>query len=215
MEAYHKIQTIFKRDEKKKLIEGEWTLPEFEYLANLQWRMEEKIDGTNIRVIWTGKRIKFKGRKESSSIPAHLVNALMDIFEKKKFIEVFQETPVTFYGEGFGKGIQGKFGIAYADYILKDSEETAGFVLFDVKIGRWWIQRHDLEDLAETFSIPLVPVYDYGTLFQAVDLCKQGFNSLFANGEIESEGFVLKPTYELFNRKGDRIIAKLKIKDFK
>ena len=34
MTEYHKIQSIFKRDmtsKRKTLIEGEWTLPEFEY----------------------------------------------------------------------------------------------------------------------------------------------------------------------------------------
>lgn len=40
MKEYHKIQTLFKRDMQnngKRLLEGEWTLPEFEFLAGNQW----------------------------------------------------------------------------------------------------------------------------------------------------------------------------------
>jgi hypothetical protein len=36
METYHKIQTVYFRDPKnnmKTLLEGEWSKPEFEYLA--------------------------------------------------------------------------------------------------------------------------------------------------------------------------------------
>jgi hypothetical protein len=55
MKEYHKIQTIFKRDmtnKAKSLFEGRWTMPEFEYLANNTWVFTEKVDGTNIRVIF-------------------------------------------------------------------------------------------------------------------------------------------------------------------
>lgn len=55
MTEYHKIQTLFKRDMESKhktLLEGQWTLPEFEYLAGNVWTFTEKVDGTNIRVIF-------------------------------------------------------------------------------------------------------------------------------------------------------------------
>lgn len=44
MTQYHKIQTIYKRDmaNGKRLLEGEWSLPEFRYLAPLQWIGDEK-----------------------------------------------------------------------------------------------------------------------------------------------------------------------------
>ena len=37
MQKYPKIQTIFKRDDDKKIIFNDWTLPEFEYLQNCLW----------------------------------------------------------------------------------------------------------------------------------------------------------------------------------
>jgi len=39
MSEYHKIQTVFKRDDKGKIIPGDWTLPEFEYLS-----MNQRLD---------------------------------------------------------------------------------------------------------------------------------------------------------------------------
>ena len=53
MDQYHKIQTVYKRDpatKHKYLLEGEFSTPELEFLANCQWEWTEKIDGTNVRV---------------------------------------------------------------------------------------------------------------------------------------------------------------------
>ena len=49
--TYQKIQTVFKRDEKNVIMPfAELTQPEFDFLRQLPWRCEEKIDGTNIRL---------------------------------------------------------------------------------------------------------------------------------------------------------------------
>lgn len=76
MTEYHKIQSIYKRDitsKHKTLLEGQWTLPEFEYLAGNVWTFTEKVDGTNIRVIFKDGGITFGGRTEDAQIPAQLV----------------------------------------------------------------------------------------------------------------------------------------------
>ena len=75
MNEYHKIQSVFKRDDKThKFIEGQWSLPEFELLKDITWVWTEKIDGTNIRIIWDGFDIKAKGKTERVDIPKHLLN---------------------------------------------------------------------------------------------------------------------------------------------
>jgi len=51
MKEYHKIETLLDRDEKFKVIQGKWRLPEFEYLQDNQWMFTEKVDGTNIRIM--------------------------------------------------------------------------------------------------------------------------------------------------------------------
>ena len=47
MNQYHKIQTVFKRDPQanyKTLLFGQYSLPEFEYLAMNEWSFTEKVD---------------------------------------------------------------------------------------------------------------------------------------------------------------------------
>ena len=69
MSEYHKIQTLFKRDMSSKhklLIEGDWTLPEFEFLAGNEWTFTEKVDGMNIRVIFKDGAVTFGGRTDDA-----------------------------------------------------------------------------------------------------------------------------------------------------
>lgn len=100
---YHKINSIFKRDEKGKFIIGEYSTPEFEYLANNRWRWDEKIDGTQIRIIYENNKLTFGGKTDNAQIPAKLVSALQDLFSAEKFKEVFPDANnVCLYGEGYG-----------------------------------------------------------------------------------------------------------------
>jgi hypothetical protein len=137
---YHKIQSIYKRDmtsKRKTLIEGEWTLPEFEYLAGNVWTFTEKVDGTNIRVIFKDGGITFGGRTEDAQIPAQLVARLNERFLPlaAKLAEVFPDGAAVMYGEGYGAKIQKGGGNYRADQ---------DFVLFDVRVGQWWLQRAGL-----------------------------------------------------------------------
>lgn len=63
---YTKIPNIFKREMygKNKLIEGEYSTPELEYLSDALWEFTEKVDGTNIRIVWDGYRVSFAGRTD-------------------------------------------------------------------------------------------------------------------------------------------------------
>lgn len=131
MSEYHKIQSIFKRDmtsKRKTLIEGDWTLPEFEYLAGNVWVFTEKVDGTNIRVIFKDGGVTFGGRTEDAQIPAQLVTRLNERFlpMAAKLAEVFPDGSAVLYGEGYGAKIQ-KGGGNY--------RPDQDFVLFDVLVS--------------------------------------------------------------------------------
>ena len=79
MKEYHKIQTVFHRDPDTKfktLLEGRFSLPEFEYLQNNEWIFTEKVDGTNIRIIFDGE-LTFGGKTDRAQIPNQLVNKLV------------------------------------------------------------------------------------------------------------------------------------------
>ena len=90
MKEYHKIQTIFKRNpltNYKTLLEGDYSIPEFDYLKDNTWVFTEKVDGTNIRVMWDGKAITFGGKSDNAQIPVFLINKLRERFYPKQFAE--------------------------------------------------------------------------------------------------------------------------------
>lgn len=212
---YHKIMSVFKRDlgGDKRLIDGDWTNDEIRFLKDCEWEFTEKIDGTNIRVHWDGSEVTFGGRSDNAQIPAHLLARLQELFlsdASRKRMEEFgteeciEKINVTLYGEGCGKKIQKGGGNYRAD--------GADFVMFDVKIGRWYLRRKDIEEIAESFGIKFAPVIGHGTLRDAIAMVKKGFNSQW--GEFMAEGIVARPKVELFSRSGERIIVKVKHRDF-
>ena len=206
MKEYHKIQSIFKRDEKThKFIEGEWSLPEFYYLRDNQWTMTEKIDGTNIRIGWIpGVGKKIGGRTDNAQIPTFLLTRLEELFPDELLLTLFRDTAVTLYGEGYGAKIQKGGGNYIAD--------GCDFILFDVMIGDWWLERSNVEDIARKLNIDVVPIIGEGTIDNAIKRIKYGVKSTF--GDFMAEGLVLKPSVELFARNGKRIVTKIKHKDF-
>jgi hypothetical protein len=207
MEEYNKIQTVFKRDlsnKGKTLLLGQFSLPEFEYLQNLPWVFTEKVDGTNTRVMVGDGLIGFNGKTDNSQIPSVLVARLREVFDPLtgKLNEILPEGGCL-YGEGYGPKIQkggGNYG-AHAD-----------FVLFDVKIGDWWLERHNVEDIAAKLGIRTVPIIGEGTLADMVEMTRAGITSTWGN--FLAEGIVARPKVELRTRNNSRIITKLKTRDF-
>lgn len=207
MREYHKIQSIYKRDEKThKFIDGEYSLPEFAYLANNVWVATEKIDGTNIRIGWDGTNIEIGGRTANAQIPTFLLGRLNELFTTEKLKGTFTDldSQAVLFGEGYGARIQKGGG----NYI----PDGVDFILFDVMVGDWWLKREDVEGIAQTLGIKVVPIINEYTLPEAVERIKSGVTSTF--GYFELEGFVLRPKVELKARNGSRIITKVKGKDF-
>lgn len=94
MNEYHKIQTVFHRSPEsyyKSLMEGHWALPEIELLKDIEWLWTEKIDGTNIRIRWDGKIVRFGGKTDNAQIPMFLLNVLQDTFTAEKMTTVFPD----------------------------------------------------------------------------------------------------------------------------
>lgn len=188
------------------MIVGNYAEPEFEMLKDIQWVATEKVDGTNIRVMWDGNSVSFNGKTDNAQLPMVLVDRLTELFGGEENEQVFEQTfdcgDVCLYGEGYGTGIQS--GGNYS--------KTQEFVLFDVKIGDWYLLRKDVEDIATKLGIDVVPIVKTGTLQELSDFCASGFNSQW--GDFIAEGIVARPSVEILKRNGDRIITKLKCKDF-
>lgn len=207
MKEYDKIQTVFKRDMSNKgktLLMNEFSLPEFEYLQDLPWVFTEKVDGANIRIMIEGGKVSFGGKTDTAQIPATLVARLRDVFDPltDKLAEIFPDGGCL-YGEGHGPKIQ-KGGGNYGT--------SQDFILFDVKVGDWWLRRPDVEDVAEKIGINIVPIIGEGTLSDLVNLVKGGITSTW--GDFQAEGVVARPKVELRTRNNARIITKLKTRDF-
>ena len=232
---YPKIETLFDRDPSThKVIIGQLRRPEFGLVD--QWLVTEKIDGTNIRVeVELGDMIvgmvaafegdiiptevTFKGRTDRASIPAFLLDKLQEMFPPELFEKAFDEDvgSVILFGEGYGARIQ-KGGGDYRDGV--------NFRLFDVVIRgederAWWLKWEDVEDVARKLGIQTVPVMAYNaTTDQAIGMGQSSWLSVVADAETKNdttrhpEGIVARTEPALFDRRGARLIWKLKERDF-
>ena len=208
---YPKIQTVFKRDPDtrfKTLLLGEYSMPEFEYLKNNTWSFSEKVDGINTRILWDGERITFGGKTDRAQISAFLFQRLQEIFPPDIFRaeEIFDldVDNACLYGEGYGAKIQ-KGGGNY-------KPNGVDFVLFDVRVGHWWLKREDVLNIAVKLGIDVVPVVGIGTLDEMITMARSGYKSTW--GGFVAEGIVARPLVELKTRSGQRVITKIKYKDF-
>lgn len=210
---YPKIKTLFKRDPAtnyKTLIEGAFSSPEFEYLQHCTWRLTEKVHGQNIRVMWDGSEISFGGRgSKADKLYKPLLVRLQYLFSKELMIDVFGEysdggIKWILYGEGYGARIQ-KGGENY-------NPDGVDFVMFDINWGGIWLHYIDVIRIAADLCIDVVPVIDIAPISTMIKAAKNGFKSNW--GDFEAEGIVARPLRQLMNFQGQRVITKLKCKDF-
>ena len=208
MKEYEKIETIFVRDEKtKKLNENIYRNETIEFLKDIEWEFTEKIDGTNIRIIWDGHKVSYYGRTDKAQIPTQLMNKLIELFggniNEEMFEQKFGATPVMLIGEGYGAKIQKGGG---------DYRQDNNFILFDVCINNKYLSRDNVNDIANYFGIESVPVIFSGNLQKGIDFVKTKPDSTI--GTAKMEGLVARPKVELYDKNGNRLIVKIKVCDF-
>ena len=217
--AYIKINSAFKRDTSipgNPVIQFEWSQEEFRYLEMSPWLWTEKIDGTNIRLHWDGHKVVLGGRTDNAQIPARITEAVraMGLLDPEPWAKKWPLTDdahpersnpsVTLYGEGYGPGIQ-KGGGNYRDDV--------SFILFDVKVGTFWLSRENTLNVAEGFGIDTVPVFaEQCPVLMWDQIRLRGIeSSMFPKATLE--GVVGTPTVPLLCRNGSRIIMKMKQRD--
>jgi len=217
MHKYPKIETLFKRDKNFK-VTNEIRLPEFENIK--RWLVTEKIDGTNIRIIFNREKgyLVFRGRTDNVQMPTFLYEALLKMFHIQQFIEIFPDVKeVCLYGEGYGSRIQ-KGGGNYNQY--------NSFRLFDVWIDGWWLEWDSVEEIAKQLGIKTAPTAGLTTIKDAISLvnlrnkelsdCRlySGVALAENNKVILSEGIVARAYPTMLFRNGIPIKWKLKVKDY-
>lgn len=214
MNKYTKIPCIFKRDTEgtKRLIEGDFISEEVALIKDMKWICTEKVDGTNIGVVWDGHKVSFQGRTDKATIPVSLSEYLANQFGASETEELFEqkfgEKQVILFGEGYGKGI----GANGSKYIA----DGVSFIMFDVYFPEQdlWGKRDAVESIAKSFGVDVVPV-KMGTLDDAVAAIKRRPMSIVAESpNLVIEGLVCTAPLGLLDRRGNRIIVKVKVCDF-
>ena len=203
---YPKIQSVFKRDpdnHHKTFLMDEFSEESFSYLQDAKWSATEKIDGTNTRIHFNDDSYSVGGRTENSELHVDLVSHLQHVgHEGKGTLD-----GLTLYGEGYGAGIQKGGG---------DYRPDKGFILFDVLAveSNMWLKREDVVDIASSLEIPVVQWAHIGSLNSMVEhfVNKEPVGSW--ERPTEAEGWVMRPLTELRDRRGNRVITKLKVRDF-
>ncbi len=218
---YHKIETLYERDEATHKFKPELIFKTRTYTLVNKWQFTEKIDGTNIRCIWhpgvkedsDGKSqpptLTFGGKTDNAQIHADLMKWLYENVSASKMTEIFPDTEAVIYGEGYGAGIQK--GGHYSP--------TKKFIVFDVLVGgKWWLNWESTCDVAAKLRLDVVPFIGEMTLEEATEIVRAGFPSALATqntGTIQpAEGMVGRTAEPLFDKKGHRLIVKLKTRDF-
>lgn len=194
---------------RNKLKIGDWARPEFGILRGLDWEWTEKVDGTNVRVIWDGYKVCFGGRTEAAQMPIKLLDALNPMFPEELMEQQFGVNPATLYGEGYGPGVQN--GGNY--------RRDMSFVLFDVAVWdatkgmHWWLLRDNVIEVSKGLGIGVVPLALCADVATAIDYVTSGVKSQW--GDFPAEGLVGKPPLGITGRDGDRLMMKIKTKDFR
>ena len=220
---YHKIETLYERDltgavhwsEKTYKLNPELILKNPIYGVIKTWHWTEKIDGTNVRCIWNHaeQKVSFAGRTDKAQIHADLVRWLYRNVSNIELRQTFPDVDVIIYGEGYGAGIQKGGG---------DYSPTKKLVVFDILVvdsknscfGGWWLNWENTCDVARKLSLETVPYLGEMRLEKAVELVRTGFPSQLNHGKARAEGIVGRTFEALFDKKGHRLITKLKTKDF-
>ena len=216
--TYQKINTLYKRDERGKIVIGDFSKEEFGYLFDNMWLAFEKVDGTNMSWYWDGHEMQIHGKSERASIPKSLTDKMLKILPIEKLKETFppkfdeegNEVPflVRIYGEGYGKSIQSCGG----NYLKND----VNIKIFDIMIDGWWLKWDDVKDICGKLNLETVPEFGEMTLREAEEIVQKGFKSTTAeNKDFNAEGLVLRPIVPLCDRKGDRVIVKIKTCDYR
>jgi hypothetical protein len=151
--------------------------------------------------------VTFGGKTDNAQMDTQLLCRLQEMFPADKLTAAFwldgKRVSAVLYGEGYGAGIQ-KGGCYRPD---------KSFILFDVLVdGKWWLDRESVDDVAEKLGIDVVPYLGRMTLGEIASLVSEPFPSKIGTGN--AEGVVARPIEPLFDRKGARVIIKLKTKDF-
>ncbi len=128
-----------------------------------------------------------------------------------KLVEYFKDTPSTIiiYGEGYGAGVQ-KGGIY---------SKEKNFRVFDIRIGEAYQDFEFIEKVCIDNQLNIVPIIgttDTITYIECIGTLQEFNNTLLTDGAGgKPKGYVIKFEPVLLNKYKERLIFKIKFKDFR
>ena len=210
---YPKIKSVFKRGEDFKFTK-EWTSQVLSELQDFKWHCSEKLDGINIRIVCDLEKNSFQffGRSDKAIIPQPLELVLSrTIHNIKNNLSAFSSThskQLVLFGEGFGNNIR-KGGLYLGKNVDLNVFDCYAFISEE---KGFWLNTEHLKELAGALKIKMTPELSPMNIREASEFVKKGFKS--QHGTAIAEGLVLKSRYPLYDTFGERLIFKMKTKDF-
>ena len=92
---------------------------------------------------------------------------------------------------------------------------SVSFRGFDVKVNDWYLLRDNAMEIFNKLGCDTVPYLGQMTIDEAIDYVRAGFISTISEDRtLMAEGIVLTSPLGLKNRRGERLIVKIKYMDF-
>lgn len=214
MKEYHKITTFYERAGTPYKVKPQLVIAKPEFRAIQEWIVEEKVDGTNTRIILNGYGVEFAGRTSR----AQFSSAIKEFFQETitpKLQKLPISNPMVIFGETVGPKINGNpYGL-----------DTFQFYGFDVWLDRhtdagpdpgwgYWLDRSEVFELFLATGIQRAPYLCDMQGRDAKTVLFEARSRLPGNKTDYFEGLIARPQVELFNQRGRRVIWKLKRRDF-
>ena len=215
-EVYHSIDTPTIMDQeifnttKKRILKScdssnkeDFHLEEVFYLKDNIWIGSRKCDGTNCRVLFDGNEVFYNGKTNRANFSNDQKEYIEETFKEEIFEEYFRKegkSPrVVIFGELVGPKIQNGDNNSF-----KELE----FIVFDVLINNVFLDVENIKQIAKYFN--LRSSYDLltikGSLYQLQEIVK--------DKDFKYEGLVVKPLVELYTKNKNRLILKIKKRDY-
>lgn len=213
---YPKLKNLHKRDPADNKVIDEFTDEIFspELLGNAGWTWREKMDGTNLRIIWDGHRAEYRGRTDRAQFSNGQTVFLDEKIKSPAFEELLEQTfgntEAALYAELIGNKIQG------------NPHKIVGYEIrvYDAFVAGWWLLPASVDELANDLglgSAEIIVVAPIGHMHQVMkNVAAQ--SEFFEEETIESdylEGIVGTAPGGVLHRSGTILRVKLKLENYK